>query len=199
MANWFLTNNVRDGGFQHYSISRAISTSHLPDDVSFEEGSVIPLALATSVMGLYPSGRLELPLPQATKPSPIGKVILVWGGSSSTGSVAVQLAVASGATVVATASAKNHKFVESLGATAVLDYNRETVVQDLINTIKETPGDFVGALDAIAEDQTWRACANVVKALGKTRVVTNLPAGYKDVPEGIEIAAGRFRSYYALQ
>ncbi|KAE8149635.1 chaperonin 10-like protein [Aspergillus avenaceus] len=187
LANWFLTNETRDSAFQKYSICKASTTAHLPENLSFEEGSVLPLALSTSVMGIYPAGRLELPLPQATKPAPIGKVVLVWGGASSTGSAAIQLAVASGATVIATASKKNHEFVQSLGAAKVLDYKDETIIQDLAKAIQETPGTLAGALDAIGEDKTWRACADVLKALGGGRVVTNLPVGFTDIPEGVEV------------
>ncbi|KAE8383604.1 chaperonin 10-like protein [Aspergillus bertholletiae] len=187
-ANWFLSNDIRDSGFQNYTICKATVVAPLPDTTSFESGSVLPLALTTAAMGLYPAGRLELPLPQATQPTPINKVILVWGGSSSTGSATIQLAVASGATVIATASARNHSFVQSLGAAKVLDYRKESIVQDLIKAIQDTPGEFAGALDAIGEEDTVRRCADVVKGLGSGgRVVTNLPREVKDIPAGVEV------------
>ncbi|BCR91313.1 zinc-binding alcohol dehydrogenase family protein [Aspergillus chevalieri] len=187
LANWFLTNDVKDSAFQHYSICKASVVAALPDNISFEAGSVLPLGLSTAAMGVYPAGRLELPLPDATRPSTIDKVVLIWGGSSSTGSAAIQLAVASGATVIATASEKNYDFVRSLGAAAVFDYRKDTITEDLVQAIKDTPGDFVGALDAIAEEKTWRACADVVKGLGGGRVVSNLPVGFTNVPEGVEV------------
>lgn len=159
--------------------------------MSFEGGSVLPLALSTAAMGLYPAGRLELPLPHTLQPKPINKVILVWGGSSSTGSATIQLAVASGATVIATASAKNHSFVQSLGVAKVLDYHEDSIIQDLVKAIRDTPGEFVGALDAIGEEETIRRCADVVKGLGGGRVVTNLPMPIKDIPEGVELVGGK--------
>lgn len=194
MANWFLTNDVKDSAFQHYSICKASVVAALPDNISFEAGSVLPLGLSTAAMGVYPAGRLELPLPDATRPSTIDKVVLIWGGSSSTGSAAIQLAVASGATVIATASEKNYDFVRSLGAAAVFDYRKDTITEDLVQAIKDTPGDFVGALDAIAEEKTWRACADVVKGLGGGRVVSNLPVGFTNVPEGVEVVGGEYLS-----
>lgn len=143
-------------------------------------------------MGLYPSGRLGLPLPQAIKPDSANTVLLIWGGSSSCGSAAIQLAVASGVTVVSTASTKNHAFVKGLGATAVLDYNSPTVIPDLVAVIKQTPGQFAGALDAIGQERTWRASADTLHALGGGRVVTNLPApGSADVPAGVEVVGGK--------
>lgn len=46
-----------------------------------------------------------------------GQTVLVQGAAGGTGSVAVQLAVARGATVIGTASAHNHEFLRSLGVT----------------------------------------------------------------------------------
>ncbi|KIY44900.1 putative zinc binding dehydrogenase [Fistulina hepatica ATCC 64428] len=186
-ANWFLTARPQDGGFQHYTVTNCNIVSHLPASIPSKSGCVLPLALCTAAMGLYPSARLALPLPQPTKPKSANKVVLIWGGSSSTGSAAIQLAVASGVTVVATASSKNHGFVRGLGASAVLDYHDDKIIANLVETIKGAGGQFAGALDAIGEEQTWRACAEVVKALGGGKVVSNLPMAFKDVPEGVEV------------
>ena len=49
---------------------------------------------------------------------------------------------------------------------------------------------FLGALDAIGEEKTWRGCAEVVNGLGGGRVVSNLPAGFTNVPEGVEVVGG---------
>ena len=48
------------------------------------------------------------------------EVVLILGGSGVVGSIAVQLAVARGATVIATAGEANQEFVASLGATPVV-------------------------------------------------------------------------------
>lgn len=192
-ANWVLSHDIRDSAYQNYTIINAAVAVHLPDAITFTEGSVIPLAVSTSAMGLYPSARLGLPLPQSPRPEPIGKIILVWGGSSNCGSMAVQLAVASGATVVATASSKNHEFVRSLGAIAVVDYKNETVVSELVDAVKSARGEFLGALDAIGDDQTWRLCVDVVLGLGSGQVVSNNPKiPAEDIPEGIEVLGGKF-------
>lgn len=61
-----------------------------------------------------------------------GQTVVVWGGSTSVGSNAVQLAVAAGYEVVTTASPRNFDHVRALGASAVFDYNSSTVVQDII-------------------------------------------------------------------
>lgn len=192
MPNWLTTQSTTYSGFQNYTVCSPAVLAPLPDNMSFVSGSVLPLAVSTAAMGLYPSARLGLPLPQATMHESANKVLLVWGGSSSCGSAAIQLAVASGVTVISTASAKNHEFVKSLGATAVLDYNDPNIVQDLVDLIKHTPGEPAGALDAIGEKATWGSCADVLHALGGGRVATNLPMiDSADVPDGVEVVGGK--------
>lgn len=89
--------------------------------------------------------RLALPLPSA-KPTPANKALLVWGGSSSVGTAAVQLGVAAGFDVVATASPRNFDLVKGLGARAVLDYSDAGVVAALVDELKKG-GEFAGAYD----------------------------------------------------
>lgn len=191
VTDWISSYNIKYSGFQNYAICNPVVVAHLPDNISFARGSVLPLAISTSAMGLYPSARLGLPLPQATTPEPLGKVILVWGGASSCGSAAIQLAVASGATVVSTASSKNHEFVKRVGATAVLDYHNANIVDEMIALIKETPGQFAGALDAIGIEETWRACAKIAKALGDGRVATTWPGEVIYAADGVEVIGSR--------
>lgn len=72
----------------------------------------------------------------------------------------------------------------------MLDYDNESIAQDLVQTIKETFGEFVGALDTVGEEMTWRGCAEVVKGLGGDRVGSNLSAGFMNVPDGVEVVGG---------
>jgi hypothetical protein len=62
--------------------------------------------------------------------------LLVWGGSTSVGSNAIQLAVAAGYEVITTASPRNFDYVKKLGASQVFDYNSKTIVPDLIRAFK---------------------------------------------------------------
>jgi NADPH:quinone reductase-like Zn-dependent oxidoreductase len=76
------------------------------------------------------------------EPKENGKTVLIWGGASSVGACAIQLAAASGATVLTTASPANHDFVKSLGADHVFDYRSPTVMDDAASVLKGT--DFAG-------------------------------------------------------
>ena len=66
-------------------------------------------------------------------PRPTGQTVLVWGGSTSVGSNAIQLAIAAGYEVITTASPRNFDYVRSPWvATLVFDYNSPTVVPDIV-------------------------------------------------------------------
>ncbi|KAH8819270.1 chaperonin 10-like protein [Xylogone sp. PMI_703] len=69
-------------------------------------------------------------------PQFLGQTILIWGGLSSVGGTAVQLAVASGLEVASTTSAKNLDSVKTLGAKHVIDYSTPTLVEEAINSLK---------------------------------------------------------------
>lgn len=116
-----LTNDSHEGGFQLYSSAPAATTSRIPTNITYNQASVLPLGFDTAATGLYDAkdkGCLALEYP-SLNPKPSGKTIVVYGGSSSVGTQAIMLAVASGAKVVAVASEHNFDFCKSLGATAV--------------------------------------------------------------------------------
>ncbi|MCX2731933.1 zinc-binding dehydrogenase [Saccharopolyspora sp. NFXS83] len=62
------------------------------------------LASVTAICGLVPLGPLD------------GRTLLVEGGAGGVGSAAVEIAIARGATVIATGSERNHAYLASLGA-----------------------------------------------------------------------------------
>ena len=139
------TKKAANASFQNYTIVLATATTALPDSMSFEEASVLPLSLSTAASGLYQSEYLNLPLPSHS-PKSTGKTLLVWGGSSSVGASVIQLAVASGVEVVATASKKNFDLVKKLGAKDVFDYTTPGIVGDL--TAYMSDKDVAGGFDS---------------------------------------------------
>lgn len=168
------TGDIEHSAFQLYSKTFEILAAPIPDSISFEEGAVLPLAISTAAAGLYQKTHLGLPFP-STNPQPTNQTLLIWGGSSSVGATAVQLAVASGLKVVATASTRNHDFVKSLGATKVVDYSSSSVVDDILAAIKEVGGSFAGVYDAISEPGSLKHIGAVTDKLGVTPVAVVLP------------------------
>jgi len=78
-----------------------------PRSVSFEKAAGVPL---TGLTALQSVRRAEVGA---------GDRVLIHGGAGGVGSFGIQLAVLAGATVVATASAHNHDYLASLGATGI--------------------------------------------------------------------------------
>lgn len=128
-------NAPAEGAFQEYTVVLARLATPLPDRLTFEQAAVLPLALSTAACGLFQRDQLALRHPGAAL-TPTGQTVLIWGGSTSVGSNAVQLAVAAGYEVVATASPRNFEYVKALGARQVFDYRSATVVQDLIEALR---------------------------------------------------------------
>lgn len=94
----------------------------IPDAISFASSAVLGLGLSMAADALFNPEVLNLQLPTIPAHDPSNKTLLVWGGASSVGSNAVQLAVVAGYKVVATASSKNFKYVKKLGASHAFDY-----------------------------------------------------------------------------
>lgn len=141
-----VTQRAQEGSFGELVLIPQSAVAEIPDSISFEDAAVLPLAISTAAAGLYQSksdGYLELDLPTAN-PKKSGKTILVWGGSSSVGTAAIQLAVASGLTVATTCSSRNQQLVEKLGA-KFFDYNSPSIVGDLVAELGK--GEFSGAYD----------------------------------------------------
>jgi NADPH:quinone reductase-like Zn-dependent oxidoreductase len=120
-----------EAGFQEYAILQPNVTSKVPENVSFEQACVLPLALATAICGLYGEDYLGLEFPEPGSLVSRKKVVLIWGGSTSVGTCAIQLAVASGYEVVTTCSPKNNEYCRSLGAKQCFDYRSPTIRQDV--------------------------------------------------------------------
>jgi NADPH:quinone reductase-like Zn-dependent oxidoreductase len=132
--------------FQEYTLLANNLFSKIPDSMSFEEASVVPLGLSTAASGMFEKEYLALPFP-TVDPKPTGKTLLVWSGSSSVGANAIQLGVAAGCEVITTCSPKNFGFVKKLGAVEAWDYSSETIVSDILNYLEgKTIAGAVGSM-----------------------------------------------------
>ncbi|KAF2819338.1 GroES-like protein [Ophiobolus disseminans] len=177
-----ITNDPSYGGFQLYTACNALVVSKIPASLDFNSAAVLPLAISTAAACLFKKEALALPLPKTgTKPNSSGKSVLIWGGSSSMGAAAIQLAVGAGLKVVTVASKHNTDKVKNLGASAVIDYKSSSAVDDIVAALDGT--DFAGVCDCIGAAEAW---APVYKKIGG-RYGSVLPGD--QVPGGIEGAA----------
>jgi NADPH:quinone reductase-like Zn-dependent oxidoreductase len=150
-------NRASEGAFQIYVVVLAHMASPIPDGLTFEAASVLPLGLSTAACGLFQKDFLALQLPSADA-RPTGKTLLIWGGATSVGCNAIQLAVSAGYEVFTTASPHNADYLKSLGASQVFDYHRRSVVAEIVEALK---GKTLAGAFAIATGST-SLCLDVV-------------------------------------
>ncbi len=178
------TKRNQDAAFQQYTTLQTNMACEIPENISFESAAVIPLGLSTAASALFQDAFLNLHLPTVPPQKPTGTTLLIWGGASSVGSNAIQLAVAAGYDVITTASPKNFSYVKKLGATEVFDYNQPTISDDLLNSFREKT--IAGALDCIG-GPAWNVCTHVVAKSSGAKTVSTTKRGFPDPPEGVTI------------
>ena len=106
------------GGYAEYASVHETNALPAPDGFSMVEAAAIPETFFTVWPNLFERGRLSA-----------GETLLVHGGTSGIGTVAIQLAKTFGARVIATAgSADKCAACKKLGADAAIDYRKEDFV-----------------------------------------------------------------------
>ncbi|KAK1142987.1 hypothetical protein N8T08_007228 [Aspergillus melleus] len=169
----------RDGAFTYYSVVPTDKAAILPDAISFTHGVVVPFALEAAVCALslqepgvampgVSTPALRLPYPSLADPVPrVGKTLVVYGGSSSVGSMTTQLATAAGIYVVAVSGAHNFEFSRCCGAVEVLDRKDPEVAEKVLEAIHRLgETEFVGIFDAIATEETYAHDRAILERLG---------------------------------
>ncbi len=182
------SNTAAEGAFQEYTVVLERMAAAIPDTLSYESACVLPLTVSTASSGLFQKDQLGLKHPSANA-DPTGETVLIWGGSTSVGSNAIQLAVAAGYDVITTASPRNVNYVTSLGASQVFDYNSPAVVQDIVAAFQGRT--LAGAL-AIGTGSA-ELCVDVVHACAGRKFVSiaSTPVSFADL-------AGEDRPRFAL-
>lgn len=172
-------NSAAEGSFRDRTLVLERMTSPIPATMSYQDAAVLPLGMSTAACGLFQQDHLGLAHPSAT-PAPTGETVLIWGGSTSVGSNAIQLAVAAGYDVITTASPGNTDYVMSLGAEKVFDHHSPTVVSDIISALR---GKTVAGALAIGEGSA-RACSDVINACEGRKFVSIItpPASMSPAP-----------------
>ena len=178
------TKQNQHNAFQTYTILQTNMASEIPDSISFETAVVIPLGCSTAASGLFQDTFLGFQFPTEPPQKPTGKTVLIWGGASSVGSNAIQLAVAAGYEVVTTASPKNFEYVKKLGAREVFDYKDPAISDRLVSCFKAKT--IAGALDCIGGD-ACTICMDVVHKSTGTKFISTTKRGWSDPPEGVTV------------
>jgi NADPH:quinone reductase-like Zn-dependent oxidoreductase len=127
-----------NGAYASALIAPAKEVLAKPSKLSFEEASGLMLTGATAVHALHATHVAN------------GDTVVVHGGAGGVGLMAVQLAVADGARVIATAGASAHDLLRSLGAEPVL-YGEGLLerVQAIAPAGVDAAVDFIGTDEAV--------------------------------------------------
>lgn len=119
------------GGYAEYVAVPAELVVPKPPRLSHAQAAAVPLAALTAYQALFVEGRLTA-----------GQRILIHGGSSEVGHMAVQLAKHAGAHVIATTFADNLEYVRAIGADVAIDYRTKRLesVVGQVNFVLDTVG-----------------------------------------------------------
>jgi len=148
-----------DGCFAQYAVAKGDVQCKLPDNLSDEDAATLGVGVTTVGQGLYQS--LGLPLPGSGQKADYP--LLVYGGSTATGSLAIQFAVLSGAKVVTTCSPRNFPFVKALGAAEAFDYNDP----ECAKKIREYTDDkLTKVFDCISEGDSPKISSEAISSKG---------------------------------
>ena len=169
----------------------------LPDNTPFVDGVVVPFALEAAICALsikepgtafpgVPTPALNLPYPTLEDPTPsINKTIVIYGGSTSSGSMTTQIATNSGIKVVSIVGRKNFDFSKKCGAVEVFDYKDPDVVEKVIKAVTDLGGEFVGIFDTISTPATHVHDLAILERLGGGHLAcTHFPP--TDAPENVK-------------
>ena len=133
------------GAYATDVLAPASSIVPKPSTLGFEQAAGLLLTAATAVHALTAAGVAK------------GETVLVHAAAGGVGSAAVQLAARRGATVIGTASERNHEYVRSLGGTPV------TYGPGLADRVRAVaPGGVDAAIDAIGSDEAIDASLELV-------------------------------------
>ncbi|KAL3485379.1 hypothetical protein BJX62DRAFT_217313 [Aspergillus germanicus] len=203
------------GAFQEMCLVPWQHAIPIPEEgisISWNEAATIPVAVqvplsAWDVLGVLRVGEASVSAPgnMGTSGGTGGETrrreaVLIWGASSSVGSMGVQTARVLRddphteiAAVYATAGVANHGYVKSLGADRVFDYRHPKVVEEIISSARD---DGLAIRHSFLATGDLAACQAVLKAFvddgsvdGK-KSTTGKIASAPVIPQGAQTVDG---------
>jgi putative PIG3 family NAD(P)H quinone oxidoreductase len=158
------------GGYASLAIARANHTMPVPDWMDLVDAAALPEAVATVWSNLFLDAELRA-----------GEIVLVHGGSSGIGTVAIQLARAHGCLVAVTAgSQKKLDACAALGADILINYREEDFVGRMMDATDGYGADVI--LDILGGGYLDRNLRSLARH-GRIAIIANqsAEAGYLDI------------------
>ncbi|MCE7790885.1 zinc-binding dehydrogenase [Salipaludibacillus sp. CUR1] len=165
---------AHQGGFAEYSMARQDVLAPLPEGLSFNEAAALPTPAFTA----YQSLNRKVPLRK-------GQTILVQAGAGGVGGFAIQLAHLKGLDIITTCSPENADHVKKLGASKVIDYNTENVVEEVH---KYTEGRGVDIVMDMVGGQTVSEAMDMLAFNGHLVSVVELPDMSQYEPKSLALS-----------
>jgi NADPH:quinone reductase-like Zn-dependent oxidoreductase len=192
----FAASGNQYGSFQKFVLARSDTTSKLPNGVDLTVAASLIGNLTTTIGLFNVRAGLERPTLADSVPSK-NRRILIYGGSSSVGSLSIQWVAQAGYQVVTTSSPRNKDFVSKLGAVAVIDHTQpqDALVRELV---AQGPYDLVA--DMISSPPTIAVNAAVLEAQGGGDILATLPNfAPETLPEGVKRVFGSWPDIIATE
>ncbi|KAL9006727.1 MAG: hypothetical protein Q9188_000505 [Gyalolechia gomerana] len=156
--------DINHGAFQQYSLLNENVTAKLPDDITFEEGAILPMSIATAGVAIF----LDLAIPRRSR----------------------AIARSLGLTVYAVCSPRHHPKVREYGASHVFDYNDANVITNIVQVAKRNTDTIKLSFDAISEGTTPEQVASILNQQGGGKMAMTLPFPESaKKPDNVEISA----------
>ncbi|KAK5046507.1 hypothetical protein LTR84_008310 [Exophiala bonariae] len=190
---------LEDGAFAEVITAKELAVIHKPKDLSFEDAAALGVGIATTGQILY--AVFQLPLPSITEVVREDRgAMLVYGGSSATGTILIQLAKLSGFTVYTTCSVPNFDLVKSRGADHVFDYNVPNFEHEILNTAHGKHHSFQYVVDCFGSDDTAEVCARLISKENSFyhSVKAPLPEAFKKIRTEDSVQATTALGYLLL-
>ncbi len=171
-SGWKFIGEQFDGGRAEYCAVLAEQLVPLPEAVSFEVASTLPLAYATAHRMMFDRGRLEA-----------GETVLILGASGGVGTCCVLLAKMVGAKVIACASSPEKlERLRDLGADHLIDYTRTDMRKAVHEIVGKPRVAGTGGVDLAVNytgGKTWNETLRCVGNRGRM-VTCGATAGFDE-------------------
>jgi NADPH:quinone reductase-like Zn-dependent oxidoreductase len=155
-----------EGAYAEKIAIKAAIVAKKPDRLGHAEAAAMALTSLTALWAIEDTAKLEA-----------GETILIQGGAGGVAGFAIQLAKHIGATVITTASARNHDYVRRLGADRAIDYNKE----DFTKTVSNCDVVF----DTVGGEVQVRSYS-VLKPGGRLVWIAPAPAGFQPTRQDVQ-------------
>lgn len=168
--------NQNDGIFAEYAVVKGDLQMHIPSNLTPAAASTIALGASTVAQSCFQSA-LKLNLP--SNPADGSEYVLVYGGSTATGSLALQYLKLAGYKVITTCSPKHFDWMKKHDVTP-FDYSSPTVGADIR---KFTDNKLKYAFDCISLPDSTKICSEALTSESGAKYGALLPVDFprKDV------------------